>query len=31
MGNERWKLFLRFAVCLGIVIAILLLTAPNAC
>ncbi len=31
MGNEFRKIFFRFVVCLGIVIVILLLTAPKAC
>ena len=31
MGNEFRKIFFRFVVGLGIVIVILLLTAPKAC
>ena len=31
MGNDLRKILFRFVVCLGIVVMILLLTAPKAC
>ena len=31
MGNGRWMKILRFVVCAGITILVMLLTAPKAC